>query len=105
MKVHIIRTDGREEVTDLKFASIPAAIQAQTMDSVNLHDGRVMLIDDHGYEVQTIQHSENYVELRPIRRLKPANDKATALYHAVCKPGTTHQIAGDVAIVYDAEVE
>jgi len=31
------------------------------------------------------------------------SEKATALYHSVCLPGTTHQIVGDVAIAIDAE--
>jgi hypothetical protein len=30
---------------------------------------------------------------------KPANSKATALYRAVCMPGTMRQIHGDVVIV------
>lgn len=32
---------------------------------------------------------------------KPVNAKATALYHARCKPGTVHQIHGNVVIVND----
>jgi hypothetical protein len=32
---------------------------------------------------------------------KPFNTKATALYHAICKPGTVHQIHGHVVIVND----
>lgn len=42
-------------------------------------------------------------ELKCIRARKPVNAKATELYHAVCKPGTTHQIVGDVAIVNDED--
>jgi hypothetical protein len=34
---------------------------------------------------------------------KPVNQKATALYHAVCRPGTLHQIHGDVVIVSDRD--
>jgi hypothetical protein len=34
---------------------------------------------------------------------KPVNPKATALYHAICKPGTLHSIHGDVAIVHDGD--
>lgn len=105
MKVQIIRTDGREEFADIKFSSIPAAIQAEITSTVNLRDGRVMLVDDRGYEVETIKHSENWIELRPVRALKPENAKATALYHSICLPGTKHKIVGDVAIVNDADVD
>jgi hypothetical protein len=30
---------------------------------------------------------------------EPVNPKTTALYHAVCKPGTIHCIHGEVVIV------
>lgn len=43
-----------------------------------------MFVDDLGY-----------------RRGFPNNTEATALYHKVCKPGTTHQIKGDVVIGRD----
>jgi hypothetical protein len=32
---------------------------------------------------------------------KPVNPKATALYHAICKPSTIHQIHGNVVILDD----
>jgi hypothetical protein len=89
MNVHIIRTDGREERLQMSFEDIEKAIDARGMDSVNLRDGRVMLVDDMGHVIEP---------------LRPVNRKATALYHGVCVPGTTHQIVGDVAIVVDAEV-
>jgi hypothetical protein len=34
---------------------------------------------------------------------KPINAKATALYHARCKPGTVHQIHGHAVIVNDKD--
>lgn len=35
----------------------------------------------------------------------PVNAKATELYHANCRPGTTHEIRGDVCIVLDEDFE
>jgi hypothetical protein len=34
---------------------------------------------------------------------KPVNPRATELYHAVCYPGTTHAIHGDVAVANDSD--
>lgn len=61
-------------------------IGADTVDVVDLRDGRVMLIDDLGHQKQL--HS---------------NAEATKLYHSVCRPGTTHQIVGDVAVCWDED--
>lgn len=88
MNVHIIRTDGSEERVQMPFRSIQAVIQANGLDTVNLRDGRVMCVDDTG-----------------LIDGKPINQKATKLYHSVCHAGVTHPIAGDVAIVVDAEVD
>ncbi|HEY1283020.1 MAG TPA: hypothetical protein VGE96_00945 [Steroidobacteraceae bacterium] len=88
MNVHIIRTDGREERVQARFDEIENLIGARGMDSVNLRDGRVMLVDDMGHVIE------------PTPRI---NAKATKLYWSVCRPGTTHQIVGDVAIIVDAE--
>jgi len=122
MQVQIIRTDGTEETVELPlnkvFAEIERLIHATALDTVNLRDGRVMLVDDHGYDITLIEHGpgvasisgiEQYfnfrTERRPTRARKPVNPKATALYQRVCVPGTTHQIVGDVAIVVDAEFD
>ncbi len=65
-------------------------INAETLDTVALrHMGNplhVMLIDDSGYE-----------------KGLPVNGEATRLYHLNCKPGTTHQILGDVVIIPDED--
>ena len=61
-------------------------IGADTLDTVNLRDGRVMIVDDVG-----------------LVDGKPINAAATALYHSVCRPGTTNPIAGDVAIAWDRD--
>lgn len=102
MKVELIYTDGRREEKDLAFAAIAPAIGAQFLDTVNLRDGRVMLVDDNGYETRC-EPREFGVELVPVLARKPLNPAATRIYHAVCRPGTTHQIVGDVAIVLDKD--
>ena len=45
-----------------------------------------MVVDDDGYSKGLLDNLE-----------------ATALYHKVCKPGTTHQIKGDVVIGRDED--
>lgn len=108
MKVTIIKTDGTESVHDVNgIRQIMELIGALALDSVNLRDGRVMFVDDNGYEtvVRDNPHSPGFTELVPVKARKPVNAKATALYHAVCIPGTTHRIVGDVAIVLDADFE
>jgi hypothetical protein len=86
----IIRTDGTE--TDIEgkptIRDLYAAIGCTCADTVTLdHKKRtVMFVDDTG-----------------MIDGKPVNGKATALYHSVCRPGTLHQIHGDVAIVNDRD--
>lgn len=84
----VIRTSGAEEVIAgrPRIANIEAMIGAACLDTVNLRDGRVMLVDDNG-----------------IAKDLPINPAATVLYHGVCRPGTTHQIRGDVVIVHDED--
>jgi hypothetical protein len=112
MTIQIIRTDGTEETHDVPqtnpFPRIYALMGCSLIDTVSLRDGRVMLVDDAGYEYDVIDHGTGpdgvfRVEHRTTRARKPVNPKATALYHAVCIPDTTHQIVGDVAIVRDAD--
>lgn len=88
----IIRVDGTEEPLDGKrsMRQLLAAISADCIDCVQLrHLGRptqVMLVDDTGMVGG-----------------KPVNPKATELYHANCRPGTTSPICGDVAVVFDED--
>jgi hypothetical protein len=110
MNVTIIRTSGAQEQQTIRadtdqaaFAGIAHLIGAKTLDTVNLRDGRVMIVDDNGYETETITHGPGQVELRPTKARKPVNAEATKLYHDICRPGTTHQIVGDVAIVRDED--
>lgn len=89
MRVHIIRADGREEQIEVPHgatAAIRKAIGAQSMDGFSLRDGRYVYVDDMGHAAG-----------------KPRNAGATVLYHSICRPGTTHYIAGDVAIVRDED--
>lgn len=85
----IIRTDGSVEeiVGTPTFDKITELTKITVFDTVNLRNGCVMLVDDLGH----------------VGHLKPLNVEATKLYHAVCIPGTTHVIRGDVAIVMDAD--
>lgn len=85
----IIRTDGTEEPIDgpQSYSAIESMIGADTTDNVTLVDRiHVMILDDNG-----------------IAKDLPINEKATALYLERCRPGTTHQIRGDVVIVPDSD--
>ena len=87
-RTKVIRTSGAEEAIAgrPRIAAIETMIGADCLDTVSLRDGRVMLVDDNG-----------------IAKDLPVNPAATALYHGVCRPGTTHQIRGDVVIVHDED--
>lgn len=84
----IIRVDGTETVHEGKptIHEITRLIGCDGLDTVTIDRKRltVMFVDDTG-----------------LIDGKPVNAKATALYHAVCKPGTVWQIHGDVVIVND----
>lgn len=88
----LIRVDGTE--TELigphALRDITQMIGADTLVVVKLrHMGEplhTMLVDGDGY----------------LKGL-PTNVKATQLYHANCRPGTTRPICGDVVIVPDGD--
>lgn len=105
--VEIYRTDGRIERHYIPRRGMlrwcREQIGAEVCDTVSLPGGRVMLVDDHGYESRE-EVRGNVTTLVPVRALKPVNANATALYHAVCKPGTTFEIVGDVAVIIDEHV-
>jgi hypothetical protein len=86
----LIRADGTSVELAPVSMTIHTLIGADTLDSVNLrHLGRpahVMLVDDTGMVDG-----------------KPANAEATKLYHANCRPGTTHPICGDVVVAPDED--
>lgn len=106
MRVLVIRTNGREEIHEIACAlavsTINRLIGADTFDVVNLRDGRVMLVDETGWETRAETRPYG-VEIIPVTPRKPINPRATALYQSICLPGTTHQIAGDVAIALDKD--
>lgn len=85
-------------------------IKADYLDFVTLGYQRgklwLMVVDDRGWE-STVDETKHdgwtHVVARPTRPLKPVNQIATTLYRSVCKPGTTHQIVGDVVIMPDSE--
>lgn len=105
----IIRTDGTEELVKkpATLKAIYAAIGSQVSDSVILDRDRqiVMIVDDEGYDTETVDHGGGRIEIKCVKARKPVNQKATELYHLRCKPGTTHQIVGDVAIINDQDFE
>lgn len=93
MRVEVIRIDGRHEwheihasTGSLRLRECRRLIGCDCADSVNLRDGRVMIVDDIGHQLNL-----------------PINSEATKLYHSVCRPGTTHQIVGDVVIAIDKD--
>lgn len=82
----IIRTSGMHEPVKpgLDVDRIAELIGASVLSTVNLRDGRVMLLDDLG-----------------AAKNLPPNPGATELYHAICKPGTRWEIRGDVCVMND----
>lgn len=115
MRVTILRVSGEQETHELPrgdLAGIKKLIGCDTIDTVVLSrdaEGArtLMLVDDDGYEIELKERSvPGYtfaMERVPTRPKKPVNVEATRRYHAICHPGTTHQIVGDVAIVDDRD--
>jgi len=87
--IQIIRTDGTEETHELSRArlmdTIHKFLNCDCVDTVNLRDGRVMIVDDDG-----------------LGKGLPVNAKATALYKMVTIPND-NKIVGDVAIAVDED--
>lgn len=88
--IEVLRVDGTKQTVESPcrglLTTVYRLIKCELIDTVNLRDGRVMLVDDTG----AIDG-------------KPVNEQATQLYHSVCRPGTTNPICGDVAICVDAD--
>ena len=85
----VIRTNGTETMHEGKptFEEVKRLIGCDCLDTVTVSRTRSrmkMYVDDSGMIDE-----------------KPVNLKATALYHSVCRPGTVHQIHGDVVIVQE----
>jgi hypothetical protein len=105
----LIRTDGTtlELERGLSWKTIHELLGTESVDTVPLHHlGQplhVMIVDDNGYETKTVRHHPGHFEVLPVRACKPVNVEATRLYHANCRPGTTHQIVGDVLVMPDED--
>lgn len=80
----VLRTDGRVEQLQAapSIAKCKQLIGATTLDGFSLRDGRYMVVDDIGHAAG-----------------KPRNEAATALYLSICRPGTSHFIAGDAVVI------
>jgi len=115
----VIRTDGSEETHELpafrdgsgpRVAAVKRALGFNVLDFVTLtRRGRtadlVMIVNDMGYESRAVEDADG-VTLVPVRARFPVNERATAIYHATCKPGSpgmAHEIVGDVAVIHDAD--
>jgi hypothetical protein len=105
MKVEVIRVNGTREEHEISkhnaIGTIHRLIGCETGDSVNLRDGRVMCVDDDGWETEMVDHGNGRFEIKPIRPKKPINAEATKIYQSLYQ--TTHQIAGDVCIAIDED--
>lgn len=104
---YLLKTDGtvKHFGAPQSIREISALIGAETCDSVplrSLHDPLyVMVLNDAGWESE-VKVDGNTTTLLPIKALLPINAKATEIYQAE-RPGTTHQIAGDVFICPDSD--
>lgn len=103
----VVRADGSEAVVRTK-PTLPAlreAIGAETLEFVRIGklDGTdlVMAIDDRGYDSEMVEVAPGHFKLNPVKANKPPNAKASNFYWWICRPGTTHQIVGDVALFHD----
>lgn len=85
----ILKADGTITPLDapVTMAQVNAVIGRNAfLETINLRDGRVLLVDDQGVQ-------------KGLRR----NEQATALYHSICRPGTTHPILGDAVLALDED--
>lgn len=89
----LFRTDGsaedlpsRRSMSNLQAmigATVGCTVTLRHMGNNPLH---VMICDDLGHQ-----------------KGLPVNEQATKLYWANCRPGTTHEIRGDVVVVPDMD--
>lgn len=87
-EVKIMKVSGVETVHELPKLGLLQAVHkligAECCDTVNLRNGKVMIVDDTG-----------------VVDGKPINPKGTKLYHEKCGYETPNSIHGDVAICTD----
>lgn len=104
----VVRADGTTELVEQKptLDLVRSAIGADTIDVVAVGRANrtdlVMIVDDDGWNSVPVERPYG-IELVCTTPRRPLNGNATALYRAICHPGTTHQIAGDVAIAHDSD--
>jgi hypothetical protein len=81
--VRIIHTDGHETlIPDGDWDAVHKELGTDILDHFTCTNGDLVMVDDLGHG----------------KRL-PINKKASELYWARCKPGTTHPIVGPVAVI------
>jgi hypothetical protein len=103
MRAVVLRANGLKEehtIPKLNYMNtIQKMIGADSLDTVNVFKNAdigpqftmrqpVMVLDDLGYQKELT-----------------TNVAATVLYLSICRPGTTHEILGDVVIIDDADFE
>jgi hypothetical protein len=81
----VLRADGSTVQLGEKpsIDEVCKLIGADALDGFRTHDGRYVYIDGIGH----------------MRRGPVRNEAATALYHSICYPGTTHFIVGDAVVI------
>ena len=112
----IIRADGTVQLLERPHTmrELERLLNTDGVDTVNLrhagHPLMVMVVIDRGWDTEAVEDTVTTngmtfqrTTMKPVRPRFAINEQATALYHANCIPGTTHQIAGDVAVVPDSD--
>jgi hypothetical protein len=126
-KALLFRADGTSQMLDHepKYDERKQLMSCKSFDRVAFgrrlwpqddpdHD-LVMIVDDLGWEFETVDREGTVVTIdemfanpnrgpyqnKPTKPLKPINKLATLIYHAICVPGTTHSIVGDVIICHE----
>lgn len=104
----VVRTDG----ICVPLPGVPSIARLQELIGAEMLDvvfvGKfvpndvMMYVDDNGWQVDEVVR-DGVTHLVPTKALKPINAEATRLYHAICRPGTTQEIAGDVVLVHDED--
>lgn len=115
MTIMILKTNGTHETytvpakEGIRMGVLHKLLGFDTLDVVRIGklqgSDLVMVVNDNGYVTRTVEHGRNQFELKPVVARFPINSEATKYYHAICRPGTTHQIVGDVAIFHDDDVK
>ena len=86
----ILKADGTIVPLDrpATFEDITKVLGGALPNFIHLRDGRMLMCDDNGRA-----------------RGLPHNVQATALYHSICRPGTTSPVVGDCLLALEADFE